>query len=97
MKPLKLISLLAAFAVILVLTLSLIGCGNPNPSGQRTSTVVDLNSTEYRVQGNNLLERNVKLVVIDGCEYLYGPWGNATVLTHKGNCTNPIHPEHTRR
>ena len=23
---------------------------------------------------------------IDSCEYLYGPWGNATILTHKGNC-----------
>jgi hypothetical protein len=24
--------------------------------------------------------------VIDSCEYLLGAWGNATVLTHKGNC-----------
>ena len=29
---------------------------------------------------------NLKLVNIDNCEYLYGEWGNATVLTHKGNC-----------
>jgi hypothetical protein len=33
----------------------------------------------------------VEIVVIDSCEYLYGPWGNATILTHKGNCKNPIH------
>jgi hypothetical protein len=26
------------------------------------------------------------VVVVDNCEYLYGPWGNASVLTHKGNC-----------
>ena len=32
--------------------------------------------------------RHVDVVVIDSCEYLYGPWGNATVLTHKGNCKN---------
>lgn len=30
----------------------------------------------------------VEIVTIDSCEYLYGPWGNATVLTHKGNCKN---------
>lgn len=31
---------------------------------------------------------NLEIVVVDSCEYLYGPWGNATVLTHKGNCKN---------
>lgn len=30
----------------------------------------------------------IKVIDIDGCEYLFGPWGNATVLTHKGNCKN---------
>jgi hypothetical protein len=33
----------------------------------------------------------IEIVTIDSCEYIYGPWGNATVLTHKGNCKNPIH------
>ena len=28
----------------------------------------------------------IKIVEIDSCEYLWGDWGNATVLTHKGNC-----------
>jgi hypothetical protein len=37
-------------------------------------------------------ESRVQVVIIDSCEYLYGPWGNATVLTHKGNCKNQIHP-----
>lgn len=23
---------------------------------------------------------------IDSCEYFFGNWGSATVLTHKGNC-----------
>lgn len=31
---------------------------------------------------------DVELVVIDSCEYLFGAWGNATTLTHKGNCKN---------
>ena len=28
----------------------------------------------------------MEILTIDSCEYLYGGWGNATVLTHKGNC-----------
>ena len=34
---------------------------------------------------------NLRVIKIDNCEYLYGDWGNQTVLTHKGNCNNPIH------
>jgi hypothetical protein len=33
----------------------------------------------------------IEIIVIDGCEYLWGDWGYATVLTHKGNCNNSIH------
>ena len=28
----------------------------------------------------------IKVIEIDSCEYLWGDWGSATVLTHKGNC-----------
>lgn len=44
--------------------------------------------TTYQI-GNELIK--LEIVSIDSCEYFYGPWGNATVLTHKGNCKNPIH------
>lgn len=33
----------------------------------------------------------LQVIKIDGCQYLFGDWGNATTLTHKGNCNNPIH------
>jgi len=33
----------------------------------------------------------IEIVTIESCEYIYGSWGYATVLTHKGNCKNPIH------
>lgn len=33
----------------------------------------------------------LQLIKIDGCQYLFGDWGNATTLTHKGNCNNTIH------
>lgn len=28
----------------------------------------------------------VEVITIDSCEYLFGRWGYASVLTHKGNC-----------
>jgi hypothetical protein len=37
------------------------------------------------------LSQELKEINIDGCQYLYGDWGNATVLTHKGNCNNKLH------
>jgi hypothetical protein len=44
-------------------------------------------STTYSIGHNHSLE----VVKVDGCQYLYGPWGGETVLTHKGNCTNHIY------
>jgi hypothetical protein len=59
-----------------VSTLILISCSESN---------VPKTSTQYKVIGGyNPLD----LVIIDSCEYLFGEWGNATVLTHKGNCKN---------
>lgn len=55
--------------------LTLFGCESGN---------VETHQTEYKL--NDMI--TLKLVVIDSCEYLYGPWGDATVLTHKGNCKN---------
>ena len=28
----------------------------------------------------------LEIVIIDSCEYLYGPFKESTVLVHKGNC-----------
>ena len=33
----------------------------------------------------------LQIVEVDNCQYLLGDWGNESVFTHKGNCTNPIH------
>ena len=35
----------------------------------------------------------LKLIVIEGCEYLEYSSGHRYSLCHKGNCKNPIHPE----
>jgi hypothetical protein len=46
-----------------------------------------------KVSSNYILGEHppIEIVTIDSCQYLYGGWGHATVLTHKGNCNNPIH------
>ncbi len=45
---------------------------------------VKVKETNYKINEQN----NLKEVIVDSCQYLYGDWGQATVLTHKGNCTN---------
>jgi hypothetical protein len=45
---------------------------------------VQVKETKYKVNEQN----NLKEIIIDSCQYLYGDWGQATVLTHKGNCKN---------
>jgi hypothetical protein len=65
-----------AIISILIIFLVLIGCGTSN---------VESKSTQYILKRGY---QSLEIVTVDGCEYLYGDWGNATVLTHKGNCIN---------
>ena len=44
---------------------------------------VEIKTTDIQVGSYS---SKIKVVEIDSCEYLWGDWGNATVLTHKGNC-----------
>ena len=39
------------------------------------------------------VRENLKIIIIDGCEYIYGCIGgmDGILLTHKGNCKNPEH------
>ena len=63
----------------LLLTILSCGCREVNTPRKDTGFVV-------REEKDPLI-----IVEVDSCEYLFGDWGNATVLTHKGNCNNPIH------
>jgi len=56
--------------------------------GSCTEPTVGITRTNYVISG---LNSPLKIVDIDSCQYLFGEWGNATVLTHKGNCSNSIH------
>jgi len=62
---------------LILLSFIITGCGS----------ITRREETHYRkIDG-----MEIQILKIDSCEYLYGPWGNATVLTHKGDCSNPIH------
>jgi len=71
---------------ILLLT-SLIACENSS-NVNRQSTGIQLNYF-----GGYELE----IVVLDSCQYYYRGSGESALLTHKGNCNNPIHPENKRK
>lgn len=47
----------------------------------------------YTDDNSNIVKENsIKTVVYDGCEYLmFITYGGVGVLSHKGNCSNPIH------
>jgi hypothetical protein len=58
----------------LLLTILFCGCQEVNTPRKDTGFVV-------RKDKDPLI-----IVEVDSCEYLFGDWGDATVLTHKGNC-----------
>lgn len=64
---------------IAVMLFTLASCYEPN---------VEVKSTGYVI---NPGREPLDVVTVDGCQYLYGDWGSGSVLTHKGNCTNPSH------
>lgn len=64
---------------VALISIGLMGCRDTNTERVSSGYVV------------NSLYSPLKIVILDSCEYFYGNWGNATVLTHKGNCSNPIH------
>jgi hypothetical protein len=45
-----------------------------------------------KAKEKNTLVEKYNIVVIEGCEYIeFNPKSSSHVLTHKGNCNNPIH------
>ncbi len=63
----------------MVLT-SLASCGESSVSSKETNH--KLGAT------GSILLRDVE---IEGCEYFFCEKTNGIILTHKGNCSNPIH------
>ena len=65
--------------LVILWVLALFGCNESNVKTENTGYYVGEFVNELQV------------VEIDSCQYLFGDWGNATILTHKGNCNNIIH------
>lgn len=63
-----------------------------------TEPTVKSKSTVYTIpkQAGDASEP-LKIVVIEGCEYFVCNNWQGNILCHKGNCKNPIHPEHLRK
>ena len=82
LTPTERVIAIALFTIVFLAMLSgLVSCKSPEPNVPKTKTT-------YQIEPDLAI---VEIVIIDSCEYIYGPWGNATVLTHKGNCKNPKH------
>jgi hypothetical protein len=65
--------------LLLALAMVMAGCGGN----------VDTNSTTYTIP--TLLGADLQVVQIEGCEYFFTEYDRSAILTHKGNCKNPIH------
>jgi hypothetical protein len=59
--------------ILILIAFIFFGCEKVNTNKKNSGFVI---STDAELQ----------LVEIDSCEYFFGDWGNASVLTHKGNC-----------
>ena len=60
--------------LLLIAVILLSACSRQNVKREKT---------EYVIRNG---DARLEILTIDGCEYLYGPLGNTTFLTHKGNC-----------
>lgn len=61
---------------------------------------VNRKSTYNTVKGETVSESPIdaKVIVIDKCEYLmYRSYNGVAEVTHKGNCSNPIHVYRTEK
>ena len=84
----------AELAVLVVLILLLVGfvwwlyAERQNAKNEAKATVGAVSNRQVEIGGTEFV-----LTEIDGCEYFFSPSGpyRSAILTHKGDCKNPIH------
>jgi hypothetical protein len=82
----------ALVAAALIGTFGVIGCAEQQAAGHNgTGNWAERHFTVNSAGSDEPSDWHEHVVVIDGCEYLFYGWGNNEKLTHKGNCSNPIH------
>jgi hypothetical protein len=53
-------------------------------------------NNDPKIKGETVGLRGLKIVVIEECEYFQMRTHNYDIITHKGNCRNPIHQQNTQ-
>ncbi len=66
----------------IILIAAVVGCNGD------ASQVIQTTYTDTEVNGDI-----IRIFKYEGCEYLLIGGGNAQTVTHKGNCTNPVHKQ----
>lgn len=56
-----------------------------------TEPTVKSKTTNYTIPSRNDVSRPLEICVIEGCEYFTCEVRGGVVVSHKGNCKNPIH------
>lgn len=67
-----------------IIVLSIVSCNN-NLSNQEKSNKLIIDTG---VEVNGYV---ISIIKFDGCQYLVSGIGYSQMMTHKGNCNNPIH------
>ena len=71
--------------LIAVILIGLVSCTQSTVEKRQTNIVIN--------NGHSKLN----IVEIEGCEYFFSNYDRGAIFEHKGNCKNPIHPEHLRK
>jgi hypothetical protein len=79
----ELFFLLLTVGGLYFIMLFLTGCEEPTVKSKRTNYTVPM------VGGGS--SNPLEICVIDGCEYFKCQVHGGVVVSHKGNCSNPIH------
>lgn len=76
--------------ILLVSFLLIAGC-NAGPAAEQPATSNQWWGAKFTVQEGESKNWEDHVVIIDKCEYLFYGQGHDEKLTHKGNCSNPVH------
>lgn len=76
--------------LLLIATIFMVGCVEQKVIQKQEATTTN---KAFVVRGPLNFPSTLNVIVIDGCEYLYGYVGGneGCILCHKGNCNNSVH------
>lgn len=69
--------------ISLLCSIFIFSCSPCSECQTNNNVIIEPRDSGIKIKG---IINTIKILEIDSCEYLYGDWGYAGVLTHKGNC-----------